>query len=395
MRRKGTIGVRNGAGGYRTAKNVVRRYARRFVGTLLAAVFLVCPTMPSWADETATASDAVAAVVIEYENLSELVWNSQDLKDATENYTTNKSNYETLIAQLEDERDYMRLLADQYEDTEDEAQYKSSANAITSTLTQLRKRLATLNRRANSVSTSKTVDSYIQAAQTLMIAYNQAILNAEAAEKSAEAAEASYHATVNKQSAGMATAAEVLEAADTMQQQKNMASSYRQQAASARFALLSQFDLTDSDSVTIGTVPAPDLDAIASADLVTDVESAVNNNSSVQSARKSGSGDTYAQEALLDEAEAQTEASVRSSFADLYQQLQAARLTYESALDTYESAAITWQSAQLKQQAGMYDNTAWLEAQADYQQALADKESASMDLVQQWENYCWTVQGVG
>ncbi|MCD8083994.1 MAG: TolC family protein [Clostridiales bacterium] len=377
------------------AAGAARRKAGRVLTALLAAGCLSMTAIPAWADETATASDAATAIVIEYENLGQLVLNSQNLKDATDSYTTNKSNYETLISQLEDERDYMRLLADKYEDTEDEAEYKSSANAITNTLTQLRKRLALLNRRASSVSTEKTIDSYTQAAQTLMIAYNQALLNAEAAEKSAEAAEASYNAMLNKQLAGTATAAQVLEAADTMQQQKNMASSYRQQAASARFALLSQFDITASDSVTIGPVPAPDLDAIAAADFTADVEIAINNNSSVQSARKSGTGDTYAQEALLDEAEAQTEASARSSFLELYQQLQSAKLTYEASLDAYESAEITWRSAQLKQQAGMYDNTSWLEAQADYLQALADKESASMDLVQQWEDYCWTVKGVG
>ena len=88
----------------------------------------------------------------------------------------------------------------------------------------------------------------------------------------------------------MATAADVMAAADTMNSAKNRYESYRQQASNARFNLLSALGLDSSADISIGSVPLPDLAAIDAVDFNADVEQAVGNSASVQNARHQSAG---------------------------------------------------------------------------------------------------------
>ena len=361
---------------------------RRLGAVLLAAGFVLAQVVPAMAEENGTAT-------VEYDQLGTLVQQNQDLKSATESYTTNKENYESMLAALNDERDYMRLLADKYEDEDAEAEqnYKSNASMLSSSITRINKQLERLNGVSSQTSLQKTTDSYVLTSQNLMNTYNQMVVNAAAKEKSVQAAEASYQSLIKKQSAGMATAAEVLEAADNVSQQKNLRDSYQQQVDQARFNLLSMLGIDSGTSVAIGTIPTPDMTAIAAIDLASDMEKAVGNSPGVQSARHSGAG-TYTEMDLKAKREAAAEGEVRTAVQDSYNQLQADALSYQAALDSYESASIVWQSAQRKKQAGMVDQTSFLEGEAAYLEALAAKETASMVLYQSWESYCCEVKGV-
>ncbi len=337
---------------------------------------------------------ADSAVKVEYEDLSRLVLNNQDLKSDTESYDTTISNYKSLLESLDQERDYMKFLAEKYEDDADaRASYKSNASILSNTISQINKRLTAQTKRSGSISVEKTIDSYTLTAQTLMNTYNQMAFQVMVKEKSVEAAEASYRAMVNRQASGSATSAEVLEASDALAQEKNLLESYRQQAAQARFDLLSTLGLEDNENVTIGAVPEPDLAAINAIDFEADRETAVNNDASVQSARHSVSG-TYTEQAVKSRSEAEAEGSARASILAAYQEIQSCKLAYEAALDSFESASIIYRSLQNKNQAGMLSNAAYLEGEAQYLQALADKENASMSLYQAWEAYRWEVKGV-
>ncbi|MDD3253963.1 MAG: TolC family protein [Lachnospiraceae bacterium] len=382
---------------------------RRFGAVLLAAGFVLAQAVPAMAEEAGPAAEedgnaaaetgSIAAdngtVAVEYDQLATLVQQNQDLKSATENYTTNKKNYESMLATLNDERDYMRLLADKYEDEDAEAEqnYKTNASMLSSSITRITKQLERLNGVSSQTSLQKTTDSYVLTAQNLMNTYNQMVVNAAAKEKSAQAAEASYQSLIKKQSAGMATAAEVLEAADNLSQQKNLRDSYQQQMDQARFNLLFTLGIDSGTSVTIGTIPAPDMTAITAIDLASDLEKAIGNSSGVQSVRHSAGG-TYTEMDLKAKREAAAEGEVRAAVQDSYNQLQADALSYQAALDSYESASMIWQSMQRRKQAGMVDQTSFLEGEATYLEALAAKETASMTLRQSWESYCWEVKGV-
>lgn len=360
---------------------------QRMTGILLAAGVAMLQIMPVMAEETGVQE-------VTYENLSQLVQQSQAFQSDNESYTTNKANYESLLKSLEDERDYMKLLEDRYEDdTEAEQVYSGNASALSSSITRVRSQLERLNNRSSQHSRQELIDSYTLTAQNLMNTYNQMVVNVTAKEKAVQAAEASCQAIVKKQSAGIATAAEVMEAADKLSQEKNLLESYRQQEQTARFDLLSTLGIDSSTAVTVGTIPMPDLAAITSTDLAADLEKAVDNSSSVQNARHSSAG-TYTEIDMKAKKEATAEGTVRASVQASYQQMQAAVLEYQAALDSFESASAIWQSMQRRQQAGMISQTEYLEGEASYLEALASKETTSMKLYQTWESYKWEVAGV-
>ena len=343
--------------------------------------------------DTAVQTDT-SVTCVDYNNLEQLVQNNRNLKNALDNYTSNKETYENMLKTLEDERDYMKFMQEKYEDdAEAKATYKMNASMLNMSISQITKQLESQESKTQTTSRQKTIDSYVLTAQSLMRTYNQMNTKAQAEEKNYQAAQSSYQAAMKKQSAGMATAVDVMAASDTMQSAKNRYESYRQQAANARFNLLSALGLDTSADITIGSVPLPDLSAIDAVDFNTDVEQAIGNSASVQNTRHQSAG-TATEISVKSNQESQDEGTVRSQMQSLYDQLKAARLQYEGAEDAYQSASITYASLQKKQQAGMLSQNDYLQGVADYYSALDAKETAVVNLNQAWETYNWTVKGV-
>ncbi len=342
----------------------------------------------------AESETAVSVTAVDYNNLEQLVQNNRNLKNALDNYTSNKETYENMLKTLKDERDYMRFMQEKYEDdAEAKATYKMNASMLNMSISQITKQLESQESKTQTISRQKTIDGYVLTAQSLMRTYNQMNTKAQAEEKNYQAAQSSYQAVLKKQSAGMATAADVMAAADTMNSAKNRYESYRQQASNARFNLLSALGLDTSADIAIGSVPLPDLAAIDAVDFNADVEQAVGNSASVQNARHQSAG-TATQISVKSDQESQAEGTVRSQMQSLYDQLKAAKLQYEGAEAAYQSASITYASLQKKQQAGMLSQSDYLQGVADYYSALDARETAVVSLNQAWETYNWTVKGV-
>ena len=343
--------------------------------------------------DTAVQTDT-SVTCVDYNNLEQLVQNNRNLKNALDNYTSNKETYENMLKTLEDERDYMKFMQEKYEDdAEAKATYKMNASMLNMSISQITKQLESQESKLQTTSRQKTIDSYVLTAQSLMRTYNQMNTKAQAEEKNYQAAQSSYQAALKKQSAGMATAADVMAASDTMQSAKNRYESYQQQASNARFNLLSALGLDTSVGVAIGSVPLPDLAAIEAVDFNSDMEQAIGNSSSVQNARHQSAG-TATEISVKSDQESQAEGTVRSRMQSLYDQLKAAKLQYDGAEAAYQSASITYASLQKKQQAGMLGQSDYLQGVADYYSALDAKETAVVNLNQAWETYNWTVKGV-
>ena len=343
--------------------------------------------------DTAVQTDT-SVTCVDYNNLEQLVQNNRNLKNALDNYTSNKETYENMLKTLEDERDYMKFMQEKYEDdAEAKATYKMNASMLNMSISQITKQLESQESKLQTTSRQKTIDSYVLTAQSLMRTYNQMNTKAQAEEKNYQAAQSSYQAALKKQSAGMATAADVMAASDTMQSAKNRYESYQQQASNARFNLLSALGLDTSVGVAIGSVPLPDLAAIEAVDFNSDMEQAIGNSSSVQNARHQSAG-TATEISVKSDQESQAEGTVRSRMQSLYEQLKAAKLQYEGAEAAYQSASITYASLQKKQQAGMLGQSDYLQGVADYYSALDARETAVVNLNQAWETYNWTVKGV-
>ena len=196
--------------------------------------------------DTAVQTDTSVTSVtsVDYNNLEQLVQNNRSLKNALDNYTSSRETYENMLKTLENERDYMKFMQEKYEDdAEAKATYKMNASMLNMSISQITKQLESQESKTQTTSRQKTIDSYVLTAQSLMRTYNQMNTKAQAEEKNYQAAQSGYQAALKKQSAGMATAADVMAASDTMQSAKNRYESYRQQAANARFNLLSALGL--------------------------------------------------------------------------------------------------------------------------------------------------------
>lgn len=344
--------------------------------------------------ETVSGQSKEAVGTVTYEALETLLLSGNlDLKTRTDSLTSTKKDYQELLETLRNEQDYMKFLAKASdEDSEEEAMYEQSANMLAQSAKRVSSQLKRLNSRSSAASLQSAVDTYLVTAQSRYKSYKKMQLNLAAKEKSTEAAERVWQETVKKQSAGLAASADVMQAADRYEQQKNTLFSYQQQEQEQRRQLLTFLGISDL-TISILEVPKPDLAAIDAIDFETDRQKAINNNSSVQSERHAKAGTSYEIERKAVTVAA-AEGSAEASIVDAYQQLLAQRSTYQAALDAYESARISWNSAKLKQQAGMLDATAWLEAEASWLQAVADHESASMELLQAYEDYQWEVKGL-
>lgn len=344
---------------------------------------------------TNSSAEAGHSFTVEYGNLRQLVQEGNlSLRQVIDDYEGNKQNYQDLLDTLREEQATMKFLAEQHgEDAEASAVYSANASALAGSARQISNRIESLNRKSSTRPVETSIDNYTQTAQTQMISYNQMARNLEAQEKKAQAAEAAYQATVAKNAAGLATAADVMAAADSLAQVRNTLSSYRQQAEQLRFGLLSLLGLEHTADVTIGQVPEPDLAAIDAIDFEADKWTAVNNSSTVQNARHSNAGTTTEiQQRFSSVAEA--EGAAEADILACYQSLVASKTEYAAAREAYESAALTWQGVQRKRQAGTVNETEFLEGEAAYLAAKAAKETASMKLVQAYETYCWEVKGV-
>ena len=138
----------------------------------------------------------------------------------------------------------------------------------------------------------------------------------------------------------------------------------------------------------------PDLAAIGAIDFEGDKSKAIDNDSNVQNQRHSkavSTAEINQRFRQVDEAEGTAEASITAA----YQELQAQLLQYQAALESYAGAELVYQSQKRRQAAGMLSNTEYLQGEADYAESKAAKETASMNLVQAYESYCWEVKGIG
>lgn len=339
----------------------------------------------------------VSAATIEYDQLRSLVTEGNpDLQKSLDTYYDNVAYYEDTIKELETERDTLKLLEEHASDENEKRQYKQSASMLTASLSRMRKTWQKQTQVNGSavMNLEKTIDTYVQTAQTRMNAYNQMAGNAAAKEKSAAAAEKTYETMVLKQQAGAATQDAVDRAYEKLLQEQNALQSYRTQEKNLRFQLLSFLGIPDQEDVTIGSVPQLDAALIDAIDFESDLTAAVNNNSTVKNIRH-GLAKTNSAIENKTEREIQAEGNEIANFTDLYEQLLAARTASQAEADSLAAAEITYHSLQLKKQAGMISEADYLSGEAAYLESKAKKDNADMTLYQLYQNYQLELKGVG
>lgn len=332
------------------------------------------------------------AVTIEYDNLRELlIQGNNDLKNSSS--LTNVRNIEYQLSVLREECQSLAANGRIYSsDTEVSREYKSAAASLNRTITQLEKQLDKQTRESASINTQ--ADTLTMSAQNIMVSYLTMQSNADAKELEAEAAQIKYDNTVTRQSAGMATESEVTEAHSSMLTAQTQAASYKQQAESLRSTLLDLLGITDGTDVTIAALSEPDADKIRSSlNYEADKEAAVNNDSSVQSARHESSTSSATME-NKENSETEAVGNAESDFDEAYTLVETSLDEYEAAKKGLAAAENTYQGLQRKKNAGMLTKADEISGEAAYVSARATYAQAAMALTSAWDNYQWLVKGI-
>ncbi len=370
-------------------KNTLHNKIRGAVSILTAVIMAAAVPFCAFADESVT--------VIEYDDLSDLLRNGNySLVMTKVNQDLNVAPYEEMYQTLKDEQTYMQRMANSYKDdgdTEMQEFYQDNADALKKSAGQVYSMIDSMkNSTSQEKSFEKQVNTLTVSAQSLMNSYNQLVENLKSQELLTQAAQSTYDMTVLKRASGMATDDDVASALNSLNSRKNSLASMQDQADQLKKQLCTMVGITDADSVTIGAIPDPDIDAIYAIDFDADLEIAISNDSSWVSAMTSkvkGSDNRELRDQKREEAAANEEISLTST----YDSLMISLAKYEAAKKTFAAATADYEALCQKKELGLLNSVDWLNGEATYAAAEATMNIASMNLQQSYETYKWEVKG--
>lgn len=338
---------------------------------------------------------AESVTKVEYENLRELLKAGNfTLTQTKENLSDDTSPYENMRDILRAEQKEMERTAEEYEDDGDaemQAFYEERAKELKKAAAQVTKQIDRIDSYSTEKSYEKSVDTLLVSAQTLMNSYNQLALQVTAQEKQTEAAKASCEEAIVRQSAGLMKEEQVSQLKNSYTAQQNRLATLKEQADEVKESLLTMLGLSGSGS-EIGTIPEPDLTAIASIDFESDLQTAISNDKTYVSELTSSVKGSDAR-ALKAERVETAAADETIDLTAAYQEILTKKTQYEAAEKAYAAAEEQYQALQRKKSAGMLSNADYLAGEADYASALADWGAAKMDLTAAYESYLWDVNG--
>ncbi len=260
-----------------------------------------------------------------------------------------------------------------------------------------KKRGTTIDRQTRS--TKKVL---LSSCQQLMLAYNKMAVNKATLEKQVELysqMEAMYETQAQ---IGMATQTQVLSAQASLNSAKTSLSGLSDQMVSIKSSLLQMTGWDFDSDVTIGTIPAADVNQIAVIDFEADKAIAPKNNYTIINMQNSSPNDAddngkyenkdyRAKEQGLEQAMQQLSITIDS----LYQTLFEKQAALTAARTAFDAAQIKWDGAIRKYQLGMMGQAEYLGEELAYCAAEAAYKSADLDMTQALLNYYWGVNGLG
>lgn len=358
-----------------------------------ALAMLTVSAFPAYAAENAGAQ----TVYIGYENLGELIRSGNpDILETKTDLSENIRPYEEMKEDLEEDRKYMEAMAESYEDDGNEEMaefYESNADLLEKSISQVGITIRNMKSYSQEKNLEDQADLYTKTAQTLMNSYNQTMSRYHAAQKSLEAAQASWDETQRKYAAGLVKETEAESAGDRVLQAETSAAALLSQAEELKSSLLLLLGISSEAETEIGEIPEPDVEAIRTVNYEEDKETAVSNNSNLFETRRAeakGTDERELREKKIETAEAEAEMAILTA----YENLQTTLLEYEAALQAYEAAKLDYEALQRKEQAGLLSHTEYLEGEAEYAEQEALRDIAAMQLSQSYESYLWEVRGV-
>ena len=235
----------------------------------------------------------------------------------------------------------------------------------------------------------------VTVAQTNMIGYQKGMLEIETAELAAEQAQTALNSVQTKAALGMATQAEVLNAQEALMTAQRNAESARTGQENLRQKLQVMLGWQYNATPEIRSVPATDLNRISAMNPQGDLEKALENNYSLKVNKKklANATDSSTKESL-NRTIADNEQKIASTLVSGYQNVLAAKLSYDQAAAELLLEQRNLESLQIQFDQGNVSRNQ-LESQ---QQTVCMKElalqTADLNLFQTMETYDWSVNGL-
>lgn len=266
------------------------------------------------------------------------------------------------------------------------------------------KQVASLEEQAdNNVSDNETIKlgydqveaGLVNNAQLQMISYYQQQKQLETLKVQKELAESQYQSAVTKQTAGMATNAEVLSAKQQISTiDANILSTESGITSTKKNLMLLTGWKYDSDPV-IGDIPTVTAEEIAAVDLAADTAKALENNYTLKISRKSlqNSQSESVKNTWTNNIKSQ-EQTVTSSVKTAYQNLILAKSNYDQAVSSLELEQKTLATAERQYASGTMSRAAYEQEQNTCNQQQITVNTQEIALVQSWQSYQSAVNGL-
>lgn len=235
----------------------------------------------------------------------------------------------------------------------------------------------------------------VQQAQELMITFHIQSRQLDSLKEAVTQAEAAYETVLAQSAAGMTTQSKIDSAAETVTSAKASLASAESSLAQTKDSLAILLGYSYGSDVTIGEVPAPDLEAINSIDLESDLEKALENNYSLQitalqisNARLSSTKES--KQKTYDNQKETIASSVRSAYSSLI----LAKDSYEEALDSLALQESLLSAAQTQLAAGIITQNDYETQKYAAVNAEVAAQTQELSLLQAQLAYDWAVNGL-
>lgn len=328
--------------------------------------------------------------VLEYEEIEDLVYeyNTTVLNNAQ---AYNREN-------ARDRREVVKEYMDQAADALDAYTYTSSPDLL---VAAGRAEQAAENnvlegdRTASMIGYKQTEKGIAKQAQAAMNTYFKLQYQLTALEKNRELLAATVGSVQGRQSQGMATYAEVLNAQQNVQSADAQIIAMKSQIEDTRQNLIIMLGWKQGDMPEIRPMPAVQMDRISAMNVEEDTRTALGADYTLQlDQRKMNNSITDANKNIYKKTVEEDKQKIAVAINDGYQKVIQAKNSFDEAVLNLEVETKNWNAANTKYQLGSISRMECLQAEAALVQAQMDREVKNLELFQAMENYDWIIKGV-
>ncbi|MCI9147778.1 MAG: TolC family protein [Hungatella sp.] len=339
--------------------------------------------------------------VLEYGEIEDLVYeynvtvrnNSQEL-----NKFDNRTGRRESKTHSDAVGEYLRAANDAwsaYENAQDGATAAQSLVAAKQNEKAAEDQVLEGDRNAQLLQYKQTEKGIAKQAQAAMNTYFQLQYQLSSLEKNRDFLAASVTSAQGRQSQGMATYADVLNAQQALQNGEAQIIAMKSQIEDTRQNLIVMLGWKQGDMPEIRPIPAVDMGKIAAMNVETDTSKAIAADYTLQLDQKSfNNSNSEANREIYRKKVENDKQEIAIAVNDGYQKVLQAKNGYDEAVLNVEVETKNWNAANIKYQLGSISRIEYLQAETNLVKAQMDKEVKNLELFQAIETYDWIVKGV-